>query len=203
MGLEKVTLKKMKIGITGGIGSGKTFICNIITKMGFPVFYSDLEAKWLMENDEALITELKELIGDEAYNKEQKINKQIIANFIFKNPNNRFKINDLVHPKVFDYFNNWCLQYDATTLLFNESALLFETGSYKRFDKTILITAPFETRVSRIKSRDNLSDVEIQNRIQSQLPDEEKIKLADYVINNTDDELLLPKIASTIQQLIL
>lgn len=193
----------MKIGITGGIGSGKTYICKIISKMGFPVFYSDVEAKWLMENDESLIAELKELIGDEAFTNEQKINKQIIANFIFKNPNNRFKINDLVHPKVFDHFNKWCLQFDTTTLLFNESALLFETGSYKRFDKTILITAPLETRVSRIKSRDNLSDLEIQNRIESQLNDTDKIKLADYVINNTDDELLLPKIASIIHQLTL
>lgn len=191
----------MKIGITGGIGSGKSFVCQIIEKMGYNVFYSDSEAKWLMENNNILIEKIKILVGKNAYLENNKINKKNISDFIFQNEDNRLKFNKLVHPFVYDHFDFWCEQHKKDELLFNESALLFETGSYKKFDKIILITAPINTRIKRIKERDNLSDQEIVNKMNSQLSDDVKIKLCNYIIDNKEDELLIPKITTVITKL--
>lgn len=190
----------MKVGITGGIGSGKSFICTIIEKLGYPVFYSDKEAAKLMNNNPELILKIQELIGLKAYVDNQ-INKEEISKFIFKDETNRNKLNRIVHPYVFDSFNKWNSQFSENDIVFNESALLFETGSYVRFDKVILITAPIEKRIERIKKRDKFSEKEIIKRINSQLADQDKIKLADYVILNDEEELLLPKINNLLQGL--
>jgi dephospho-CoA kinase len=190
----------VKVGITGGIGSGKSFICTIIEKLGYPVFYSDKEAAKLMNNNPELILKIQELIGLKAYVDNQ-INKEEISKFIFKDETNRTKLNRIVHPYVFDSFNKWNSQFSENDIVFNESALLFETGSYSRFDKVILITAPIEKRIDRIKKRDKFSEKEIIKRINSQLADQDKIKLADYVILNDEEELLLPKINNLLQEL--
>ena len=190
----------MKIGITGGIGSGKTYVCNLIEKMGYPVFYSDKEAALLMNKNKALIKEIKTLIGTKAYFNNQ-INKTEIGTYIFKNKSNRTNLNQIVHPFVYDQFHIWSNQFSQKELIFNESAILFETGSYKRFDKTILITASLETRINRINERDNLTKEDTLKRINSQLTDEVKIKLVDYVIPNNENELLLPKINKVLDEL--
>jgi dephospho-CoA kinase len=190
----------VKVGITGGIGSGKSFICTIIEKLGYPVFYSDKQAAKLMNNNPELILKIQELVGLKAYVDNQ-INKEEISKFIFEDETNRTKLNRIVHPYVFDSFNKWNSQFSKYDIVFNESALLFETGSYSRFDKVILITAPIEKRIDRIKKRDKLSEKEIIKRLNSQLADKEKIKLADYVIRNDEEELLLPKINNLLQGL--
>ena len=189
----------IKIGITGGIGSGKTFICHILEKLGYPVFYSDQEAKKLMNENLDLIIKIKELLGNDAY-LNGIIDKSFIARKIFETPTLRNELNAIVHPEVYLAFEKWSKSQDSK-LVFNESALLFETESYKRFDKTILITADICLKIERIKKRDLLDEIEIKHRMNSQLSDEIKLKLADFVIENNEDKLLLPQLIQFINQL--
>jgi dephospho-CoA kinase len=189
----------LKIGITGGIGSGKTYVCQLLEKLGYPVFYSDEEAKKLMTQDPSLISEIKQLLGDESYIQNE-LNKPFIAHSIFHNSKLREAINLLVHPKVFQAFELW-KNKQSSTIVFNESALLFETESYKRFDKNILILSDNETRIKRIQLRDTLSAIEIKNRIESQLSDDEKIKKTDFIIDNNENVLLIPQLISILENI--
>ena len=189
----------IKIGITGGIGSGKTFICHILEKLGYPVFYSDQVAKKMMNENIDLINKIKQLLGDEAY-LNGIIDKSFIAQKIFETPTLRNELNAIVHPEVYLAFDNWC-KSQTSKLVFNESALLFETESYKRFDKTVLITADISIKIERIKKRDQLDEIEIKRRINSQLSDEIKLKLADFVIENNEEKLLFPQLIKCINEL--
>ena len=189
----------LKIGITGGIGSGKTFVCHILEKLGYPVFYSDQEAKKLMNENLDLIIKIKELLGNDAY-LNGIIDKSFIARKIFETPTLRNELNAIVHPEVYLAFEKWSKSQDSK-LVFNESALLFETESYKRFDKTILITADICLKIERIKKRDLLDEIEIKHRMNSQLSDEIKLKLSDFVIENNEDKLLLPQLIHFINRL--
>ena len=189
----------LKIGITGGIGSGKTYFCQLLEKLGYPVFYSDIEAKKLMTKDPILVSEIKQLLGDESYIQNE-LNKPFIAHSIFHNSKLREAINQLVHPKVFQAFELW-KDKQSSTIVFNESALLFETESYKRFDKNILILADIETRIKRIQQRDTLSAIEIKNRIDSQLSDDEKLKRTDFIIDNNENVLLIPQLISILENI--
>ena len=189
----------LKIGITGGIGSGKTFVCHILEKLGYPIFYSDKEAKKLMNENLHLIIKIKKLLGNEAY-LNGIIDRSFIAQKIFETPTLRNELNAIVHPEVYLAFEKWS-KSQTSKLVFNESALLFETESYKRFDKTILITADICLKIERIKKRDLLDEIEIKHRMNSQLSDEIKLKLADFVIENNEDKLLLPQLIQFINQL--
>ena len=192
----------MKIGITGGIGSGKSYICQIIEKMGYDVFNSDREAKWLMENNAILIKKIKYLVVENAYIENNKINKKILSQFIFNTKSNRLLINQIVHPFVHEYFKHWSEKFNSTQIVFYESALLFDTGFYKNLDKNILVIAPFNTRLKRIQERDQLSEEEIRNKMNSQFSDVEKLTVCDFVIDNNEYELLVPKILEIINKLI-
>lgn len=189
----------LKIGITGGIGSGKTYVCKLLEKLDYPVFYSDVEAKKIMVQDPILISEIKQLLGDEAYTKNE-LNRNFIAQAIFQNSQLRNQLNQLVHPKVFKAFEIW-KNKQSSHLVFNESALLFETESYKRFDKNILIISDKATKINRIQQRDKISENEIKTRIESQLTDEEKVKKADFVIDNNENVLLIPQLISILTRL--
>ena len=190
----------MKIGITGGMGSGKSFVCSIIENLGYPIFYSDKEAKWLMENNASLIAEIKKIVGNNAYTN-NKINKEEIRKYIFDSAEKRKKLNEIVHPAVAQHFDHWAQQFASNSLIFNESALLIETGSYKRFDKIILITASQDVKIKRLIQRENVSKEEIRLRMNSQLSDEIKQDHADYIIENNETDFLLPKIFTIIDQL--
>jgi dephospho-CoA kinase len=192
----------MRIGITGGIGSGKSYICQILEKMGYDVFNSDREAKWLMENNAILIEKIKYLVGENAYIENNKINKKVLSQFIFNNKSNRLSINQIVHPFVYEYFEYLSEKFNSNQIVFYESALLFETGFYKNLDKNILVIAPYNTRLQRIQKRDQLSEKEIMNKINSQYSDDEKLTICDFVIDNNEYELLVPKIVEIINKLI-
>ena len=146
-----------------------------------------------------LIIKINELLGYGAY-LNGIINKSFIARKIFETPTLRNELNAVVHPEVYLAFENWS-KSQPSNLVFNESALLFETESYKRFDKTILITADICLKIERIKKRDLLDEIEIKHRMNSQLSDEIKLKLADFVIENNEDKLLLPQLIQFINQL--
>jgi dephospho-CoA kinase len=182
----------LKIGVTGGIGSGKSMICQIISTMGYPVFYSDQEAKCIMNNHLELRKELIAVFGEEAY-LNNRLNRQFLAEKIFTSPELKEKINKIVHPRVRQRFSDFVANTNAP-FVFNEAAILFETGGYKDFDATILVVADKETRIQRVMQRDNISREEVEARMNNQWSDEQKLKLASHVIYNNDGDLLVPQV---------
>ncbi|WP_316815601.1 dephospho-CoA kinase [Pedobacter nyackensis] len=183
----------LKIGITGGIGSGKTTLCKVFETLGIPVFYADMVAKQIMITDEILVKGVKEAFGDESYTAEGALNNKHIAEIVFNNTQQLAKLNELVHPAVFRAFDNWVNEVPATVpYILKEAALLFESGSYKMCDQNILVIAPEETRLHRVMERDGVTEEQVRARMDKQLPDEEKIKLADHIIyNNETDSLII------------
>jgi dephospho-CoA kinase len=179
------------VGITGGIGSGKSIICKVLEKIGYPVFYSDDVAKELIQTDPIIIQDLTNLIGSELYH--NGFQKQILADKIFNNNQLKEKVNQIVHPRVRLAFEVWTSE-QKSPIVFNEAAILFETGMYKKYDKTILVCAPKSIKIKRVINRDGLSEEAIRARMNNQWTDEEKIKLTDFVIVNDDELPLLPQI---------
>ena len=189
----------LRIGLTGGIGSGKSLVASVLEKMGYPVFYSDREAKALYDTHQVLKSELIALIGAELYDATG-FKKDILIHAIFENPALKEKIESLVHPKVRAAFEEWAAR-QSTELVFNEAAILFETGAYLQFDATILVTAPVELRLQRVAARDGLSIQEIEKRIQTQWPDEQKKLYADFIIEN-DGRAMLKQIEAILNSLL-
>jgi dephospho-CoA kinase len=192
-------LKQSKIGITGGIGSGKSFVCKLLERIGYPVFYSDSEAKKIVTSDKEVRKSLTDLLGEEVFQDNQ-LNISFLANELFNSDLIRMKVNEIIHPKVQVTFDKWALERKSK-LIFNEAAILFETGGYKRFDKTILVIAPLELKIERLLNRDKTDVKKIKDRMATQWTDEQKIPLADYVIHN-DGSSLLMRIEEVINELL-
>ncbi|MFY7667159.1 MAG: dephospho-CoA kinase [Crocinitomicaceae bacterium] len=189
-----------RIGITGGIGSGKSFIAKILEHMGFPVYYSDLRSKELTKSNPSIKTGLISLFGEEVYS-DNELNTQLVATKIFQNEEMRQKVNELIHPIVRKDFEDWVTN-QKSTLVFNEAAILFETGSYKNFDANILICAPLELKIKRVMKRENCSKEDVLARMSKQWSDDEKSKLADFIINNDDCDPILTQLELVLAQLI-
>lgn len=188
-----------KIGITGGIGSGKSIIGKILSIKGFPVFYSDKEAKRLMTENLKVMAKIKQVFGEEAYI-DSNLNRSFLADKIFNQPKLKNKINSIVHPEVRHAFESF-YQNHKNTFVFNEAAILFETGSYKNFDANILVVADERIRIKRVMERDNVSLKSVQERMKNQWPDNKKIALADFTIENNDYNLLVPQVERIIKEL--
>ena len=174
----------IKAGITGGIGSGKTTVCKIFEVLGVPVYYADDRAKELITTDVTLIKKIKKLLGDDVYDSDNNINKKRIAAIVFNFPDVLQQYNAIVHPAVFEDAEKWMRRHQQYDYIIEEAALLFETGTYKKLDKIICVTAPIEIRIERIKKRDGLTEEEIRSRIKNQMQEEEKIAMSDFVIYN-------------------
>jgi len=190
----------LKIGVTGGIGSGKTTVCKVLETLGYPVFYSDLEAKRIMLENEKAKEGIQNIFGKEAYIDDE-LNRTYIAEKIFSSPVLKKEINDLIHPLVRKAFKDWSEQQNSP-FVFNEAAILFETGSYKQFDHTLLVTAPKPIRINRVLKRDNTTKEEVENRIKNQWDDDKKTPLADFVVHNDDEQLVTIQLLQIIDQLI-
>lgn len=182
----------MKIGITGGIGSGKTFICQLFKAMAVPVYNADEEAKKLMNTDLRIKARLIAEFGEETY-KGGKLDRAFLAEQIFSDKAKLELVNSIVHPIVIQAAKDWAEQQKSRYSL-KEAALLFESGSYKDLDYTILVTAPLPIRVKRVMERDAVTEEQVMERINKQLSDEEKLKLADFVIINDVTTPLLPQV---------
>jgi len=191
----------LKIGVTGGIGSGKTTVCKIFNVLGIPVYYADPRAKELMVTDPVLISAIKSLLGDKSYNEDLSLNRQYIAEIIFSDKNKLDALNSLVHPAVKRDFDKWS-KSQKTPYVLKEAALLFESGSYKDLDKTILVSAPLELRIKRVILRDNSSKESILSRVKNQMDETDKEKLADYIINNDGRTSLILQIIKLHNQFI-
>ncbi|WP_316736522.1 dephospho-CoA kinase [Pedobacter aquatilis] len=190
-----------KVGITGGIGSGKTTVCKVFEVLGIPVFYADTVAKEIMITDVLLIEGVKNAFGKESYSEDGKLNNKHIASIVFNNEVELSKLNALVHPAVFRVFDAWESQIVADVpYTLKEAALLFESGSYKMADTTILVTAPFETKLKRVMQRDNVTAEQVKARMDKQLSDDEKSKLANHFIINDEKLSIIEQVLALHQQ---
>ena len=188
----------LRIGLSGGIGSGKSTVAGILAKMGYPVFYSDQEAKRLYDENPVLQKQLVDLFGPAIY-RDGQLNKAFLAQQLFSNAELKAQVTALVHPLVRKAFEVWA-QQQASDLVFNEAAILFETGAYKDFDATVLVMAPIETRIERVQKRDLISREAVLQRIANQWPDSKKMNLTPYIITN-DGQPLLQQIEDVISKL--
>ena len=177
---------KTLVGLTGGIGSGKTTIANFFKELGVPIYIADTEAKALMNRSKVIKRKLIALFGDNAY-QNGKLNRDFLSKQIFNNKDLLQKMNAIVHPKVASHFKRWVKKQEAPYVI-SEAAILFENGSYKKYDYIITVTAPEEVRLKRVISRDNSSKEKVKSVMNNQWKDEEKIKLSDYVIQNINLE---------------
>ena len=183
----------LKIGITGGIGSGKSTACLVFEKLGIPIYNSDKRAKDLMVEDEALVDSIKSTFGNEVYSGKE-LNRSVLAGKVFKSKDELEKLNSLVHPAVGRDYKYWLSQYKEEKYTIKEAALLFEVGIYRTLDKVIMVTCPLEERLNRVMKRDGIDRKAVLNRINNQWTEEEKLKLADYFIYNDGSQLLIPQV---------
>jgi len=192
----------IKVALTGGIGSGKSFVAGIFEALAIPVFYADEQAKRLMNLDESIRQQLLDWFGHTVFLASGAINTVALANHIFQDDVARKKVNDLIHRAVYQSFNLWTAQQESAYVLM-EAAIIFESGGYKNFDKSILVTAPKALKIERLLKRSFSSIEEIEDRMKAQWSDEEKLKLADYVIVNDDSTSLELSVKRIHEELIL
>jgi len=187
------------VGLTGGIGSGKSTVLEMFNKLGVEVFIADIEAKKLMNTNAELINEIKQLLGKNAYLNNE-LNSAFIASIVFTNKDKLAALNKLVHPKVAEHFKNFIKMSKAQIIMY-ESAILFESGIDKMCNLTISVTANLDDKIERVMKRDGTTKKQILDRMKNQLNDEIKIKKSKFVINNTSLEVTKQQV-STIYSLI-
>lgn len=182
----------IKVGIAGGIGSGKTIVCDIFKVLGVPIYNADLEAKLIMNKSDQVRQAIIATFGDQTY-QNGILNREFLAVQVFNDADQLAKLNAIVHPAVIQAAEDWA---DAQTASYSlkEASILFESGSYKKLDYTILVTAPVEIRIARVMARDQVTREQVLARMNNQLPDEEKAKLADFVIINDGIQALIPQV---------
>lgn len=198
---EQPSKPPLRVGITGGIGSGKTTACHIFEALGIPVYYADYWAKWLLENDPTLQKKVIALFGENAYIN-GKYNKALIAEIVFKTPQKRSELNAIAHPAVEQHSIEWHNQQRNVPYTLKEAALIVESGGHQWLDALIVVTAPEEIRINRIIQRDGITREAALQRMATQLPESEKIKYANFLIYNDGQKLLLPQVWSIHQKLL-
>lgn len=190
----------MIVGLTGGIGSGKTTVAHLFETMGCVIYNSDDKAKEVYFQSDVK-PQVVELLGNEAYLNDNEINKDFISKRVFSNTELLHQLNSIIHPAVKANFIFFQSKLPLGTIIIKESAILFETGIYKDLDKTILVTAPLNVKIERVKKRNSTSEEDIKKRIAAQWTDEQKVPLANFVIVNDGIEALIPQVILVIQQL--
>lgn len=173
------------IGLTGGIGSGKSTVAKFFSELGTPVYIADSQAKKIMDYPET-IREVQAIFDENITDENGKLDRKKIASIVFNNPEKLQQLNGVIHPKVNEDFKNWLKQHKEFPYIIKEVAIIFETQTEKQFDKIILVTAPEKLRIERVMKRDNISEKQTLERMKNQLSDEEKIKKSDFIITNTD-----------------
>lgn len=204
---KRITTNMLKVGITGGIGSGKTTVCRIFEQQwGIPVYYADDRAKWLMQNDTDLMEALREAFGREIYTGSGLLNRVLLAEMVFSDVEKLQQLNALVHPVVQRDNEEWqrAQKYKNAPYTLKEAALLYESGSHALLDKIIVVAAPLEVRIERVMQRDGVARQAVLARISKQMPQEEKERLADFIVQNASGErtLLLQEVQKTHEKLL-
>ncbi len=185
----------LRIGVTGGIGSGKSMVCKIFALLGAPTYDADSRAKKLMTEDAVLVDQVKKKFGAQSYFQDGSLNREYLSKEVFNNAEKLKEMNKLVHPRVAVDSEKWMNENVQAPYLIKEAALLFESGSYRALDKIIVVTAPEHLRLQRVINRDKTKTKEdVLKIIRSQMAEEEKIKQADFVINNDETDLVIPQV---------
>lgn len=182
----------LKIGLTGGIGSGKSVVAEIFKALGIPVFNADLEAKSLMEKDMQLVSSIKKIFGDGAYAGDR-LNRTFLADIVFSNPYLLEQLNALVHPAAINAANLW-MDRQTTPYVIKEAALMFESGSAAQLDYIIGVQAPVSERIKRVMDRDNVSREQVLARMSRQINETIKMKLCNFVVVNDEQQLMIPQV---------
>lgn len=191
----------IRVGVTGGIGSGKSLVCSVLIAMGYPVFNADNDARLVVEQDIKAITAIKELFGNDIYT-DKKLNRSKVGELVFANPELLGKLNEIIHPLVIKRFIDWVEENKKHQLVFMEAAILFESGVEKGLDKVMSVVAPTELRIQRVMKRDGLSENLIADRMKRQWSQDELIKRSDCVIDNDGVKLLLPQVIKIVDDLV-
>jgi dephospho-CoA kinase len=192
--------KRMKLGVTGGIGSGKTSVCRVFNVLGLPVFSADPEAKKIMESDESIMSGINKIAGKDLF-RGGTLDRMGLAEMIFNSQKLLEKVNALVHPVVFDHFVLWADKQE-TPYVIMEAAILFESGGSGLVDRIATVIAPVEERISRVVKRNLLTRDQVMERIKNQMDDKSRIKLSDYIINNSENDMIIPAILKIHEDLI-
>lgn len=190
----------IKVGITGGMGSGKTIISGLFEVFGIPVYLSDIESKKLTATDPFIRKKLISLLGEEVFTNGQ-LNKTLLAYYLFSDPAHAKTINSIIHPRVKEDFRRWVIQHSGYDIIAIESAILFEAGFRNEVDVAVMVYAPLELRIRRAMERDNSTRELVLDRILNQMDDEEKKAQSDYVIVNDGKNPLIPQVESLISRL--
>ncbi len=184
------------IGITGGIGSGKSLICKIFSTLGIPIYDADSRAKSLINNDLLLKKNIQNLLGEQAYTSTGEYNRPWVASQVFNNPDLLKQLSGIVHPRVREDSQAWIAQHSESPFLLYEAALMKAAGDGNIFDKVIVVNAPTDLRIKRVMKRDNRSEKEIRDIIARQISDEDRLQIADFVIENDDKHSVLEQVLS-------
>lgn len=184
----------LKIGVTGGIGSGKSTVCNILKNLGVPVFTSDDVGRQVLNEDDEVKKQVKKAFGSDTYDSHGLIDRERMANLVFNDPKALGILNGIVHPKVKEAFEEWCLDYEKSPYVVKEAAILLETGAYHDLDKVVNVFAPLEDRIKRVMKRDGVNEDYVKKRMRFQYSDEERNELADFIIMNEEGIDLLPHV---------
>ena len=192
----------LKVGITGGIGSGKTTVCRIFEMLGIPVFYADTVSRNLVQQNPDVIAAIKASFGNGIY-QDALLNTKALAKIVFNDPDKLRKLNSIVHPSVFRMFNEWIAKHAGYAYVLKEAALIFETNAHLTLDAVIVVTAPESMRIKRVMQRDGATEADVQQRMKQQMPEAEKRKQATFVIHNDESELLIPQILAIHKKLLL
>ncbi|WP_373837957.1 dephospho-CoA kinase [Bacteroides heparinolyticus] len=187
--------KQIVLGITGGIGSGKSYIAAILKDWGIPIFDTDIAAKNLINTSDIIRIKLITLLGEEVYLPSGELNRQVLAQYLFASQENAIRVNDIVHPHVYNAFESWRASL-AAPIVGMETAILFESGFDKFVDVSLTVIAPLELRIKRVMVRDSISEVEVCRRISVQMSDEERLKKSDYYILNDEGNSLKSRLES-------
>ncbi len=185
--------RPMQIGLTGGIGSGKSTVAKVFELLHVPVYYADNRSKYILQNNSLVKEKLREYWGEIIFDSAGNIDTKALAEIVFKNEAELQKLNALLHPLVADDYNKW-LSLQNCAFVIKEAAILVESGSYKTCDKIIVVSVPQNIAIERVKARDNASEEQVLARMSKQMPNDEKIKYADFVIENDGIKMLIPQI---------
>ena len=194
----------LRIGITGGIGSGKTTVCAIFSTLGIPIYNSDERAKKIMVENQSVVNKLKAQFGSTIYFEDGSINRVLLSQIVFNDKEQLTKLNEIVHPAVFEDMIKWYAENQNYKYVLQEAAIMYESGSYKMLDKTILVYADQEIRIERVMKRDKVDRIAVLARMDKQMPESEKLKLADFLIYNNGESLIdqVMKLHHTILELV-
>jgi dephospho-CoA kinase len=190
--MSKLAEKSLKLGVTGGIGSGKTTICKVFAVLGIPVFSADDEAKRILDNDRDLQIKINSLAGKDLF-PAGKLDRSEMAKLIFSNKDLLEKVNSIVHPVVLRSYNEWVKKQDSPYCIM-EAAILFESGVFRLMDRIVTVITPMEERIERLVRGNKLSREQIVERIKNQIDDESRVKQSDFIISNSENDMIVPAI---------